>query len=352
MNEPIIDFNIVYQNALALQKEMEFKDALEKYEDCLESFNHIQDPDLLFNIGLCYYKLNNLEQAFVFLIESKEILLKLDSDSIKLINNIKKEINPSFSIRIQDYIKFNYTKINILKNKLQKINNSYKLQFNRNKLIKKIYNMIIRFRKKLKDFVSDEQYRKYMEKIEPSSDIQKIKPIAILDTNFFRYFIEDKNSNKLLKFLSKASKVNILLTTTLIIEELYHYLKNKIDETFKLYELYNYLSKYVKIIDIEFNIIKFEDWILNKWNNINEIRNNHSSRMAWVNDLSLILLYQLSNYNEKFLITNDSGIISIIKCLNGENSYYSKNIKDTIEVFYIKKYENYKNYIINSLKND
>lgn len=82
------DKNNNYQQGLLLKRDRRFIEAIDCFEKVRHQDNGHEDPDLLFNLGVCYWKLGDLARAAEYL----EIVIKLirnDPDAENILRKIR-----------------------------------------------------------------------------------------------------------------------------------------------------------------------------------------------------------------------------------------------------------------------
>jgi len=95
-----LDKNQIYQQGIALKRQKKYEDAIRSFEK-VDSLNDGElDVDLLFNLGICYWRLGNLGQA----VECLEKVLKFDPFDLDT-KNILQKIRRDYPHQVVDFRK-------------------------------------------------------------------------------------------------------------------------------------------------------------------------------------------------------------------------------------------------------
>ncbi len=263
----MIKMKKTFQEGLDLKWAGKFEEALEKFKKCIEYLDEHLDPDVLFNIGVCQWKIGNLAEAK----ESFEAVLSIngkDRDAEAILGRIKR--TKTMPIALPPSLKTLHE------------------------------NTIYQF----PDFRKDG---------------------AIVDANFLIRFW-DNDSKHFIKFVTKARKRYNLYTTARVHREMTQIGKESKLELAKVQGLLFKSLILVPILDSD--ITTLESQILGEFSKTKEIKDSHKERYyAWRNDLSLVCLLSLVKNPIKYVVTDDGGLQEIIQFIYShlDSHYYIRS---------------------------
>ncbi len=163
-------------------------------------------------------------------------------------------------------------------------------------------------------------------RLEKEKIIDANKPVSIFDTNFLIYYEKNFGLDKLIHFLNISSKIDKLATSKRIYHEFLfrHQTNQDIKQA-------NQIKKFVKIFEVKEDLDELEKNLEKSCQDLSDIKCRHEGRIkAWKNDLSIISLFSTIPEKKKYVVTNDNGIISIIKTITGEPKVYLRTYYDYI----------------------